>query len=147
MAEALLSHYGEKYFRAFSAGSQPKGYVHPEVLNLLQDAEIPIDNLFSKTWDQFALPDAPKMDFIITLCHQAAGEDCPAWPGNPITAKWEPSDPVQAVERGSPKAFRSAFHLLERRIQMFIALIYGDPSREKLISSLDIIGRFTPESL
>lgn len=124
IAEALLNSAGRDRFKAWSAGSHPKGEVHPYALEELRRLRIPVDGLRSKGWDEFAAPDAPEMDFVITVCDQAAGESCPAWPGQPITAHWGLPDPA-AVE-GSDAVCRQAFHevavLMKRRIDIMMAL-------------------------
>jgi arsenate reductase len=124
LAEALLNHKGKPRFTAFSAGSHPSGAVRPEALQQLQLAGISIDGLRSKSWDEFAVPGAPHMDFVFTVCDAAASEPCPFWPGQPVTAHWGIPDP--AAVQGTPdeiaRAFRSAFSVLDRRINLFLAL-------------------------
>jgi len=124
MAEAILNAEGAPRFRAYSAGSHPSGIVRPEALRQIEIAGIPAEGLRSKSWDEFAAPNAPQMDFVFTVCDNAANETCPLWPGHPITAHWGVPDP--AVATGSPAeiegAFRSAFTTLERRIRLFLAL-------------------------
>jgi arsenate reductase len=124
MGEALANQLGKDRFRAFSAGSQPRGEIHPVALQVLQEAGLPTDALRSKPWDEFAVAGAPEMDLIITVCDKAAGETCPVWPGHPITAHWGVEDPVAAT--GSPehihKAFTNALHLLQHRISLLLAL-------------------------
>lgn len=124
IAEALLNSVGRDRFTAYSAGSHPKGSVHPSALEELRRLRIPVDGLRSKGWEEFAAPGAPEMDFVITVCDRAAGEMCPAWPGQPITAHWGLPDPV-AVE-GSEEARRHAFHeiavMMKRRIDIMMAL-------------------------
>ena len=124
MAEAILNAEGAPRFRAYSAGSYPSGIVRPEALRQIEIAGIPAEGLRSKSWDEFAAPNAPQMDFVFTVCDNAANETCPLWPGHPITAHWGVPDP--AVVTGPPaeieRAFRSAFTTLERRIRLFLAL-------------------------
>ena len=124
MAEAILNAEGAPRFRAYSAGSHPSGIVRPEALRQIEIAGIPAEGLRSKSWDEFAEPDAPRMDFVFTVCDSAANETCPLWSGHPITAHWGVPDP--AVVIGPPaeieRAFRNAFTTLERRIRLFLAL-------------------------
>jgi arsenate reductase len=124
MAEAILSHKGRHTFRAFSAGSHPTGRVNPHALTQIKSAKLPIAGLHSKSWDEFAKPDAPKMNFVFTVCDNAANEICPVWPGQPMTAHWGIPDPAAVV--GTPeqiaKAFRDAYVALDRRISLFLAL-------------------------
>jgi arsenate reductase len=124
MAEALLEHWGKGRFRAFSAGSFPKGIVHPSALDLLEKAHLGTRGLRSKSWDEFAKPGAPEMDFVFTVCDQAASEVCPVWPGNPVTAHCGVPDPasVEGTEADKNRAFRYAFQALETRIKRFTAL-------------------------
>jgi arsenate reductase len=121
LAEALLNHWGQGKFRAFSAGSFPKGQVNPLAIELLQWANLPTEGLRSKSWDEFAAPGAPPIDFVITVCDNAAGEACPIWPGKPVTAHWGIADPA-AVEDDAAKgaAFRKALTELEARIKLFV---------------------------
>jgi len=121
LAESLLNHWGRGRFQAFSAGSFPKGQVHPVAVELLEWARLPTEGLRSKSWDEFATADAPPIDFVITVCDNAAGEACPVWPGKPITAHWGIADPaaVEGVaERGA--AFRRALTDLEARIKLLV---------------------------
>ena len=124
MAEAILNRKGKLNFTAYSAGSHPTGRVRPEALRQLEIAKLPTEGLRSKDWSEFALPDAPKMDFVFTVCDNAANEACPVWPGQPITAHWGVADPAHVV--GSPeqieKAFRDAFMTLDRRINLLLCL-------------------------
>jgi arsenate reductase len=124
MAEAILNFKGRPDFTAYSAGSHPSGIVRPEALHQLQVARIPTVGLRSKFWDEFAQPGSPKLDFVLTVCDNAAKEVCPVWPGQPMTAHWGVPDP--AAVRGSQddieRAFREAFLILDRRISLFLAL-------------------------
>ena len=142
-AESFLNHLGTGRFVAYSAGSQPRGEVHPQALQVLRDADLPTSSLRSKSWDEFAAPGAPHLDFIFTVCDDAAGETCPAWPGHPMTAHWGIADPV-AVE-GSDEhrlhAFRTAFLELDNRINVFISLPLKALDRMKLQEHLDAIGQ------
>lgn len=124
MAEALLNKAGGGYFRGFSAGSHPVGEVNPLTLDLLRRNNFSVDGLRSKSWDEFARPGAPTMDFVLTVCDQAAGEVCPLWPGQPMTAHWGVADPaaVQGSEEERQKAFSSAFRVLHTRIGLFVSL-------------------------
>ena len=122
MADAILNHEGGGRFRAFSAGSFPKGRVHPLTLEQLRQAGISTAGLRSKSWGEFATPDAPQLDFIFTVCDNAAGETCPVWPGRPITAHWGIADPADAGPERQSEAFAAAFHALKRRIDLFLAL-------------------------
>jgi arsenate reductase (thioredoxin) len=127
LAEALMNRWGQGKFRAFSAGSHPSGAVNPHALALLQKVAIPADQLRSKSWDEFAVRDAPRMDFIFTVCDNAAGEACPYWPGHPITAHWGVPDPaaIEGQSAEKEKAFWSAFRTLEARIKLFACLPIG----------------------
>ena len=124
LGEAILNHSGDRRFHGYSAGSYPKGTVHPLSLKLLRQFDMPTSDLRSKSWDEFAKPDAPQMDFIFTVCDQAAGEMCPIWPGKPVTAHWGIPDPaaVEGDEVTKLQAFRDAFRVLERRISLFVNL-------------------------
>lgn len=122
MAEGLLNKVGAGRFQAFSAGSQPTGQVNPSALERLQLEGISVTEARSKSWDEFAKPDAPQMDFVITVCDNAANETCPIWPGQPITAHWGVFDPAAADEKEKHLAFAKAFAVLERRINLFTSL-------------------------
>jgi len=124
MAEVLLNHWGKGRFRAFSAGSHPTGRIHPFTLDLLTGLKLPTAGLRSKSWDEFALPDAPMLDFVFTVCDQAAGEVCPVWPGQPITAHWGFPDPAAFVGPDVEKRalFADVFRQIENRIKIFAAL-------------------------
>jgi arsenate reductase (thioredoxin) len=124
MAEAIMNFKGRPNFTAYSAGSHPSGTVRPEAIAQLQSARLPIEGLRSKSWEEFAKPNAPKLDFVFTVCDNAAKEVCPIWPGQPLTAHWGVPDP--AAVTGAPdeieRAYRSAFMTLERRIDLFLSL-------------------------
>jgi protein-tyrosine-phosphatase len=124
LAEAILNRRGKGRFNAFSAGSRPKGSVHPLALALLERKGLPTEGLRSKAWDEFAKPGAPVLDFVFTVCDNAAGEVCPIWPGQPMTAHWGQPDPaaVEGTDLDKTNAFREAFRILERRIDMFTSL-------------------------
>jgi len=124
LAEAILNRRGKGRFKAFSAGSHPRGAVHPLELALLERKGLPTEGLRSKAWDEFAAPGAPKLDFVFTVCDNAAGEVCPIWPGQPMTAHWGQPDPaaVDGSDLDKTNAFREAFRMLERRIDMFTSL-------------------------
>jgi protein-tyrosine-phosphatase len=145
LAEVLLDHFGNGRFKAYSAGSYPKGAVHPLAVELLQRLRLPTRGLRSKSWKEFARPGAPVMDFVFTVCDQAAGEVCPVWPGNPITAHWGVPDPaaVEGTEDERKRAFRDALHQLEARIRLFIALPIDKLDRVVLQRRADEIGRNT----
>jgi protein-tyrosine-phosphatase len=124
IAEGMLNAMGRGRFRAYSAGSHPKGTVHPLALRQLERMGIPIDGFRSKGWDEFAGPDAPRMDFVFTVCDRAAGEVCPVWPGQPMTAHWGMPDPaaVEGTEAVRDKAFVDAAATLKRRLELFMSL-------------------------
>ncbi len=124
LAEGLLNHLGQERFRAFSAGSHPKGVVNPFALEELRRAGIPAEGFRSKSWDEFARPGAPAMDFVFTVCDDAANETCPVWIGHPMTAHWGVPDPaaVEGTEEEKRRAFRDAATALRRRIELFLAL-------------------------
>jgi arsenate reductase len=138
LAEALMNRWGQGKFLAFSAGSHPTGTVNPYALALLQRAGIPLEKLRSKSWDEFATPGAPAMDFIFTVCDNAAGETCPYWPGHPMTAHWGVPDPaaIDGSAAEKEKAFWSAFRTLEARIKLFaclpIATLEGMTLRQRI---------------
>lgn len=143
MAEAILNFKGRPQFTAYSAGSHPSGKVRAEALKQLQLAHIPTTGLRSKSWDEFAKADAPKLDFVFTVCDHAAKEVCPVWPGQPMTAHWGVPDP--AAVAGTPdqieKAFRDAFLMLDRRISLFLCLPLASIDKLALKKELDSIGR------
>lgn len=143
LAEALMNHWGADRFHAFSAGSFPKGKVHPLALELLQRLRLPSDGMRSKSWDEFAGAGAPAMDFVFTVCDQAAGEVCPIWPGNPVTAHWGVPDPaaVDGSEAMRRQAFREALRALEARIKLFINLPLEKLDRLALKREVQAIGQ------
>lgn len=145
LAEVLLDHWGRGRFKGYSAGSFPKGAVHPLALDLLEQLRLPTAGLRSKSWEEFARPEAPVMDFVFTVCDQAAGEVCPIWPGNPITAHWGVPDPtaVEGSEDRRRRAFREAYRQLEARIKLFVALPIDKLDRMALKQRTDDIGRKT----
>src|ERR1700735_840170 len=124
MAEAILNGRRNPHFTAYSAGSFPSGKVHPEALKQLQTANLPTESARSKSWEEFSKPDAPKLDFVFTVCDNAAKEVCPIWPGQPMTAHWGVADPaaVRGTEKEIERAYRDAFLTLERRISLFLGL-------------------------
>ena len=142
MAESLLNSLGAGRFNAFSAGSQPTGKVNPLALDLLRASRMPIEGLASKSWEQFAESGAPPLDFVITVCDNAAGEVCPVWPGQPMTAHWGVPDP--AAVQGTPdemrKAFSDACRMLRNRIMMFTNLPLATLDRLSLQKKIDAIG-------
>jgi arsenate reductase (thioredoxin) len=142
IAEALLAHWGRGRFEAYSAGSFPKGAVHPLALDLPEKAHLDTRGLRSKSWDEFAKPGAPEMDFVFTVCDQAASEVCPVWPGHPVTAHWGVPDPaaVEGTEADENRAFRYAFQALEARIKLFTALRLDALDRPAIKRKVDEIG-------
>jgi len=148
LAEAILNREGKGQFVAYSAGSQPKGSVHPFAIDLLKKLNHPTDSLRSKSWDAFAVPGAPEMDFVFTVCDNAAGEVCPIWPGQPMTAHWGVPDPA-AAEGSEPErrlAFADAYRQLNNRISIFTSLPIASLDRLSLQKRLEDIGRKFPES-
>jgi arsenate reductase (thioredoxin) len=143
LGEAILNEIGKRKFVGYSAGSQPKGAVHPHALALLKRLDFPTDNLRSKSWDEFAEKGAPRLDFIFTVCDNAANEVCPFWPGQPMTAHWGIPDPaaVEGTDAEIAAAFRDAFHILQRRIELFVDLPVKSLDRMSLQKRLDDIGR------
>lgn len=142
LAESILTKDGAGRFRAFSAGSAPKGAVHPLALELLRDLDYPTAGLRSKSWDEFAVPGAPSMDFIFTVCDNASEEVCPAWPGKPMTAHWGLEDPasVEGGEIQRKAAFTATFRYLKNRISVFAALPFERIERLAMASALGRIG-------
>lgn len=140
LGEAVLNHVGNGRFKAFSAGSLPKGKVHPITLETLKEAGIPTDGLRSKAWDEFAVAGAPKMDFVFTVCDNAAGEACPVWPGQPMTAHWGIEDPAAEPEFKQRQAFEDALRFMRNRIAAFINLPLESIDNMALGSKLRGIG-------
>jgi arsenate reductase len=143
MGEAIANQKGSPHFTAYSAGSHPSGTVHPEALRQLETAHLPTNGLRSKSWDEFARPDAPRLDFVFTVCDNAAYEVCPVWPGQPMTAHWGVPDPaaVKGTTEQVEKAFREAFFLLDRRISLFLSLPLSTLDRFSLKKRIDEIGQ------
>jgi arsenate reductase (thioredoxin) len=143
MAEAIMNFKGRPNFIAYSAGSHPSGKVRPEALRQLEAAHVPATGARSKSWDEFAKPGAPKLDFVITVCDNAAKEVCPYWPGQPMTAHWGVPDPaaVAGTAEQIQKAFRDAFFMLERRISLFLCLPLASLDSLAIQREIDNIGR------
>jgi arsenate reductase len=142
MAEAIMNYKGRPNFTAYSAGSHPSGTVRPEAIAMLENAHLSTEDLRSKSWDEFAKADAPKLDFVFTVCDNAAKEVCPIWPCQPMTAHWGVADP--AAVRGTPgeieRAYRDAFVTLERRIGLFLCLPIATISKLAIKKEIDNIG-------
>lgn len=143
MAEALMNHKGRSNFVAYSAGSHPTGVVHREAIKRIQASRLPIDGLRSKNWDEFAKPDSPKMDFVFTVCDNAAKEVCPIWPGQPMTAHWGVPDPaaVDGTAEQVERAFLEAFIILDRRINLFLSLPLASLEKLAIQKEIDRIGK------
>lgn len=143
LAESLLNNLGKGRFRAFSAGSHPGGWVNPFALELLEKNHFPTAELRSKSWDEFAQPDAPQLDFVFTVCDNAAGEVCPVWPGQPISAHWGIPDPaaVEGSDEAKRRVFVDAMNQLQRRVCMFVSLPFDKLDRMKLQQAVREIGR------
>ena len=143
LAEAVLDHRGGGRFRAYSAGSHPVGRVNPHAIALLRQVGLPTENLRSKSWDEFAAPGAPPLDFVFTVCDNAAGEVCPMWPGQPVTAHWGLPDPaaVEGSDADKAKAFRDTYVALERRISLFTSLPIAGLDQLTLSRKVAEIGR------
>jgi arsenate reductase (thioredoxin) len=143
MAEAILNHRGKGRFDAFSAGSHPSGQPRPEALKEIESAGMPTSGLRSKSWDEFATPAAPRPDFVFTVCDNAANEQCPFWPGQPMTAHWGIPDPASV--KGAPeqiaRAFHDAFLVLDRRIGLFLSLPLSTLDQLAIKREIDRIGR------
>jgi arsenate reductase len=143
MAEAIMNRKGKPHFTAFSAGSHPTGRVRPEALRQLSDLGMPTETLRSKSWDEFAAPNGPHLDFVFTVCDNAAQELCPHWPGQPMTAHWGVTDPATAQE-GTPesdRAFKEAFQTLDRRISLFLCLPLDKLGAMAIQRKIDEIGK------
>src|SRR5262249_35870047 len=140
--ESILNREGKGKFRAYSAGTEPLGEIHPLVLNLLRKTNYDVTQLRSKSWDEFARPDAPKLDFVFTVCDDVAKEACPAWRGEPMTAHWGLPDPVKAegTEAEQAFAFDDCFRMLNQRIGIFVSLPIDKLSKLSLQQTLDSIG-------
>jgi arsenate reductase len=143
LAESILNKWSKGRFRGYSAGSHPNGKVNPLALELLQQLEFPTEGLRSKSWDEFAAPNNIHLDFVLTVCDNAAGETCPYWPGQPMTAHWGIPDPaaVEGTEVEKKFAFRQAFKAIETRIQLFLSLPLLSIDRMRLKERLDEIGK------
>lgn len=143
IAEGLMNTMGQPRFKAYSAGSHPKGSVHPLTLRILESNGIPTDGLRSKSWEEFAGPGAPDLHFVFTVCDQAAGEVCPVWPGQPMTAHWGMPDPaaVEGGEAAQQKAFRDTFITMKRRIELMLSLPLASLDRMALRKQIEDIGR------
>ena len=142
LGEVIADRFGMGKLKGYSAGSMPAGQVNPLTLKLLEDLKLPTEGLRSKSWDEFAGPGAPKMDFIFTVCDSAAAEVCPIWPGQPMSAHWGIPDPAAATgtEAERMKAFRQAFNTLKRRIELFASLPLASLDRMSLKRRMDEIG-------
>jgi protein-tyrosine-phosphatase len=142
MAEAILNRIGARRFAAYSAGSMPTGAVNPHALALLKRQNYPTDSLRSKSWEEFAGPEAPKLDFVFTVCDNAANEVCPVWPGQPMTAHWGVHDPAVAEGRGAEiaLAFADAYRMLNNRIGLLVSLPLASLDKMSLQRRLDAIG-------
>ena len=143
MAEAIMNWKGRENFKAYSAGSHPSGAVRPEALRQIEAASLSTAGLYSKSWEEFAKPDAPVMNFVFTVCDNAANEVCPVWPGQPITAHWGVPDPAAATGTSEQidRAYRQAFSILERRITLMLSLPLASLDAMALKSELDNIGK------
>lgn len=142
MAEAILNSIGQGRFKAYSAGSSPSGVVSSYALEIIERNNLPNEGLWSKSWNEFALPTAPAMDFVLTVCDKAAGEVCPVWPGQPMTAHWGVEDPLLFVgsEEQKTKVFMDAFRILHRRISLMTSLPFDKLSKLALQKEMDQIG-------
>jgi arsenate reductase len=143
MAEAILNRKGQPTFTAYSAGSHPSGYVREETLAQLKSAGLSVDGLRSKSWDEFAKPGAPRMDFVFTVCDNAAREVCPVWPGQPMTAHWGIPEPGAVGDNSGllERAFRDAFVMLDRRISLFLSLPLASLDQLAIKKEIDRIGQ------
>jgi arsenate reductase (thioredoxin) len=148
IAESILNRYGQGRFVAYSAGSQPTGRINPYALELLKNQNYPVANLRSKNWNEFAGPDAPRLDFVFTVCDNAANEVCPAWPGQPMTAHWGVPDPaaVEGSEAVKRAAFADTMRMMTQRISIFTNLPMGSLDKLSLQKRIDAIGNAAPPS-
>jgi protein-tyrosine-phosphatase len=148
IAEAIVGREGRGEFKGYSAGSMPKGEVNPRTVSLLAKLGYPVEGLRSKSWDEFAAPGAPRLDFVFTVCDDAAGEVCPVWPGHPMTAHWGIADPAAATgsEAEVALAFSETYRVLHNRITLFMSLPIASLDRMSLQHALDRIGRSPAES-
>ncbi|MBZ9700914.1 MULTISPECIES: arsenate reductase ArsC [unclassified Mesorhizobium] len=148
LAEAILNRVGAGKFKAYSAGSQPKGEVHPFALQLLKNLNYDTSFARSKSWEEFAVPGAPEMNFVFTVCDNAANESCPVWPGQPMTAHWGVPDPAAAEGTDAEKhlAFAEAYRMLNNRISIFVSLPMNTVDNLALQKRLDEIGRNLPKA-
>lgn len=148
LAEAILDYWGKGRFKGYSAGSFPKGTVHPMAVQILKQFGMPTENLRSKSWNEFGGSGAARMDYIFTVCDQAAGEVCPIWPGQPITAHWGLPDPTAAEGNDAQKmmAFREAYRVLETRIRYFLTFRFKELRREELQKMAREAGKLAPET-
>jgi arsenate reductase len=148
MAESILTHYGHGSFRAYSAGSRPTGRINPDAQDLLRRLGMPLQGVRSKSWDEFAVPGAPSLDFVFTVCDNAVAEACPVWPGQPLSAHWEVADPaaVSGDEIAVAGGFRRAFRELEHRIRIFVSLPFAALDSLRLQQQLEEIGQALPDA-
>ena len=147
MAEAIMNHKGKPNFIAYSAGSHASGFIRPEALRQLENAHLPTEGLWSKSWDEFAKPGAPEMNFVFTVCDNTAKEVCPVWPGQPMTANWGVPDPT-AVEGSTERierVFRDAFNVLDRRISLLLSLPLASLDKLAIQKEIEQIGKEMPE--
>ena len=143
MAEAILNRIGRGHLKAYSARSHPKGVVHPDTLDLLRKMDYPVDEFRAKSWEEFSAPGAPELDFVFTVCDNAAAEVCPVWPGQPVTAHWGVPDPaaVEGSDAEKMHAFRDTFRQLSNRIRIFVNLPFEKLDRLAIKRELDTIGK------
>ncbi|MES1191274.1 MAG: arsenate reductase ArsC [Steroidobacter sp.] len=143
LCEALINHHGKGRFRAYSAGSFPTGRVNPYALRLLGEMNVPVDNPRSKSWDEFAQPGAPPLDFVITVCDNAAGEVCPVWPGHPVVAHWGVPDPahIEGSDADKMKAFRDVYLTLDQRVRLFVSMSIDKLEHLQLKQQMSAIGK------
>jgi protein-tyrosine-phosphatase len=148
LAESMMNRWGKGQFKGLSAGSHPKGNVHPLAIELLRQLDFPTDGLRSNNWNEFAAPGSPHLDFVITVCDNAAGETCPYWPGRPMTAHWGIPDPaaVEGTEAERKFAFRQAFKAMETRIKLFLSLPIASIDKMRLQERMNAIGKTPPEA-